>query len=355
MSHLRIPLLCSLILLTGAGCFGIGASKSAINEKTDGGVFKTTDAGVHWSQVVALPTSQGVASISGTNILAMKMDPEDNQVLYLGMRESGMAYSYDAGASWQRPKSDAVRDGMIGDVAVDPKHVCTLYAIQGQRLEKSTDCLRSFNAQTYVESRPDVGLARIAVDWYNDSVLWLGLTNGDLLKSDDAGNTWRKLTQAGASIQEILVNKKDSRIVLVATAGAGFYKTTDAGATWTHSADELNNFPNSTRVFSLSEMKDSAVVLAATAYGLLRSKDFGSTWEGLTLITAPGQVLIETVGVDPNNADHIYYAAGQTFYSSADAGVTWKTSNLLTTRLPKTLLVDPVNPAIVYIGMVATK
>lgn len=341
----KLFLLSCVVVLAGAGCLGSKAETGP-----DGGVFKTIDGGQEWAQAVAVPSARGVGTIAGTNIVAMEMDPQDHEVIYLGTRENGMLYSLDAGSSWQQPRATVLREGAIAAMEVDPSNVCTGYFARGPRVYKTTDCLRTIDSETYVETRAGVNIVRIAVDWFNTQVVWLGLSNGDVLKSENGGDTWRTVLVNRRAVTSILINNADSRIVLVGLENDGFQKTVDAGATWVSVEDELKDFRNANRVHALTQDATSSNVLAATAYGILRSTDFGSTWTPLALVTSPGQVTINALGMDPNNANTIYYAAGGTFYISNDGGVNWDTQRLPTARQPQVLLVDPENPNVVYVG-----
>lgn len=337
------------LILTGAGC-SLPGMKSSSSSTTDGGVWKTINAGTSFTQVNAVPGASGVGSINKTDITRVVMDPHDDNVLYATTKQNGLVYSEDAAATWRQPRQAVLRDGRIVDVAIHPKAPCTIYVATPQRLTKSETCLRDLDEQTYVENRSNVTLVDVEVDWYNPSIVWLGLTNGDILKSTDAGKTWRSMHQAKEQITQLLLSKADSRILLAATDKDGIWKTTDGGQTWAHIEDQLKDFRNGNRVFSLVSDATSATIVAATQYGLLRSIDVGSTWESIPLLTAPGQVTVKAVSIDPLAPKNIAYAAAGTFYRSSDAGVTWTTSKLASSRQPTALTPASGNWSTMYLA-----
>lgn len=336
----------ALLALTGAGCFG-GSSTGG----NDGGVFKTVDSGAAWIQQTAIPSAKGVGTIGGTDVIALEMDPEDNQAVYAGTRANGLLYSLDGATSWIQPRDAGLKEGMISAVEVDPTSVCVVYVAKGQRLYKTDDCLRTFDSEAYVETRAGVIVAEIAVDWYNPEIVWLGLSNGDVFKSEDGATTWVTSVSTKKTVTGVIVSNADSRVVLVATESDGFYKTTDAGATWVQIKDELKEFKNAAKVTTLVQDATGGTVVAATAYGLMRSKDFGNTWEALQLLSSPGQVDIFTLAMNPTDTNELAYAAGTTFYRSVDAGVKWTTTKIPTTRVPMSLVVDPTDSAVAYLGV----
>lgn len=342
----KIALILGVLALTGAGCFG--SSKSTGN---DGGVFKTVDGGTSFAQQTVITSARGAGSIGNTDILTLTMDPEDNKTLYAGTAANGLIYSLDGAASWQQARESGLLEGSVTAVGVDPTDVCTVYVAKSQHLYKTTDCMRSFNADAYVETRSGVSISRIAVDWYDSKIVWIGLSNGDVMRSDDGAVTWQTSVAAKSDVTALLVDNADSRVVLVGTDGSGFFRTADSGATWTQIKDGLKEFRNAAKVSALSQTKDGTALLAATGYGLLKSSDFGVTWEALQLLTAAGQVTIRAAAIDPSNADIIAYAAGSTFYRSVDGGVKWTTSKISSARAPMALLPDPTDAETLYLAV----
>lgn len=333
-----------LLVLAGAGC-----SASPSSKKPDGGILKTGDAGKTWVSASVVPSAKGIGTLTTANILKMEMDPEDNAVLYVGTREDGFLFSDDAGASWHQPRNKDLATGLISSIKVNPKNVCTVYIAKGARLYKTTDCMRTFSSDTYVESRAGVGVSHIALDWFDPDTIWVALSNGDVQKSPDGGSHWTTALNLKDTVTDFLISNADSRVMLIGTAKSGMQKSTDGGATWSRVADTLH--PSGlTNVYDLVQTKSGDVVLAATGYGLVRSTDFGTTWSPIKLVTQPGQVTIRAVGMDQYNPSQIYYATTATFYQSSDSGVTWKTGKLPSLRVPRALVVDPKQSSVVYIG-----
>src|SRR5262245_30099882 len=78
------------------------------------------------------------------------------------------------------------------------------------------------------------------------SVFYTGFVNGGVWKTSDFGRTWRPIfdNQPTGSIGAVAVAPSDPNIVYVGSGegiarpdlsvGDGIYKSTDAGATWTH-------------------------------------------------------------------------------------------------------------------------
>lgn len=347
MKYLSFLLL--LIVLLGAGCLNFGNSGGP--KASDGGVLKTTDAGTTWVQAAAVPTSQGMGTLATSNVLNMELDPSDPLYVYAGTRESGFVYSEDGAISWRLPRQLALREGLVFNVQVDPDDVCTVYVAKANRLYKSTDCLHTFDDETYVDTRAEVLVEQIAVDWYNKGSVWIGLSNGDVLKSMDGGDSWKTVLKMRAEVSQIFLSQKDSREVLVASYTGGMQRTVDGGDTWEKVKSEGKNLVGFDQVYALSQTHNAGVVIAATKDGLLRSTDFGTTWEPVALLTSPGQVLIRAVAIVADDPNTIYYATTGTFYRTSDGGQTWQTQKLPSSRIPRALLIDPSDPKVLYVGV----
>ncbi len=336
------PLL--VLVLIGQGCL---SDKSAGN---DGGIFWTEDAGASWTQSAALPTVQGVTSISGVNVTAIEIDPSDSSVWYAGTMANGLFFTTDNGLSWQRPEVDAVREGTVLDVEVDPNDVCTVYVLKPDKILKTSDCQRSYQTLT-VEQRADEQFTTFVLDWFNPAILWAGNTAGDVMKSTDNGTTWSTVQRIRDSIVAVTVSNADSRIIFVGTEDRGFYRSPDSGTTWEEYEDIIKReFRDGDKVFSFAQARDGSRVIMNTAYGLLSSSDKGLTWQALPLRHGPGEIRIWDVAIHPANANIISYATLGALYISTDGGNAWSSESLPSERAPKALIVHPTNTARLIVG-----
>ena len=345
----RLALFLLPLVFLGVGCLNFGNNKPKV---PDGGVFKTTDAGQTWVQVTAVPTVQGVGTLSTTNVGQLVLDPNDEAFLYLATQNNGLLYSEDVAVSWEQPRGAMMKDGTVSAVAVDPKDSCTVYVAKGPRLYKSTNCMRSFVDGVYVETRPNITITEIAADWYTKGNVFIGLSNGDVLKSADGGKSWKSLLKTGFSVTGILFSNKDSRQMLVSSVDSGIQRTLDSGEHWDKVVGNKVALGTTESIYRFVQTKDGSTVFASTKNGIARSTDFGFTWQPLKLLTAPGEVTIRALGISPTDPKIIYYATTSTFYRSADGGVTWETKKFPSARIPQTLQVDPKDSSVLYIGVV---
>ena len=275
-----------------------------------GGAWKTTDGGMVWKPIF---DKQRVASIG-----AIAVAPSDPQVVYIGTGDvsnvggavnqgNGMWKSTDAGESWQHIGLEDSRH--ISAIWVDP-HDANLvfaaalghtYAPNAERgVFKTTDGGKTWQKVLYKDDK--TGAIDVAFAPDNPKIgfaaLWYHYVNPD---TPFAG--------------------------LLGTGGAGIYKTTDGGDTWTPAVipqlakAHLGRIgvvvaPGGERVFAIvSERKEG---------GLYRSDDGGATWKRITQDPRiQGNGYFSRVFLDPHNAD-IVYVAQTSLYRSTDGGVTFE-------------------------------
>ncbi len=347
---LKLLLLLPLVALVLSGCSlsfdtGSGASGGS-GEATDGGVFKSTNQGTGWEQTALIQGVGRQRSLAGIDIISLAVDPEDNQAIYAGSLENGLFYSYDGGAGWQIVTS--LGKVTVTDVEVDPGSKCIIYAAVANKVFKTSDCSRTW-AQAFFDNDLKLAVTDIALD--NSGHVFIGTTRGEIIKSSDRGVSWRVLDRFDSSVEKIIINPANQKIIFSGTYAKGVYRSTDGGATWASLSDKLKAFDDSQRFRDLVIVNDGkTAVFLATNYGLLKSVNHGDTWSKIELITPEKEARINAIAVNPANADEIYYVTDTAFCRSLDGGKNWTSKKLPTNRAGAKLLLDPVNSNVVYLA-----
>lgn len=345
------PLLLTSLALVGAGCISVDTGTSTAG---NGGVFKTGDKGDTWVQKVAVPTIDGTKpTIGGFSVVTMVQDPQDANALYVGTTENGMWFTYDGGGSWYQPVH--VKAGRVSSIAVDPKNKCIIYATSANRILKSKDCSRTYES-TYLDTRTERVMTAVLVDAFNPNIVWIGNDAGDVLRSDDAGASWKPVTNFKSGVKRMAFMADDTRRVYVATGTDGVWRTDDSGANWIDLQEKYKEFRDSKDFYDLAiGVSDPKVIILATKHGLIKSVDRGDTWTSVDLLTPDSSALIYSVAIDSKDVNNVYYGTSTTFYRSPNGGVNWVPKKLPTTRAATALLVDRSNPGVLYMGVTELK
>jgi len=238
-------------LATGALCFdsydpdviyyGTGEQHFSGDSFYGDGLFRSDDAGVTWTKIA-------LKADVGSYIARVKVDPFDNQIIYVAS-ELGFVRSTDGGASWHVK----LGPGYCTDIAMDPVDSGVVYcAFKSSGIWKSTN--NGSNWSKLEGGLPAAGFSRInfALAPSNHQVLYAAFADGSgdlygMWKTADAGNTWTELTATPDYLHPqgnydncIIVDPEDEDIVYAGGTfpfgGEGDYglvKTTDGGASWT--------------------------------------------------------------------------------------------------------------------------
>lgn len=334
--YIATPILA--LALMGQGC---GTAQPASGP--DGGVFRSKDKGVVWSQIKTLNAGPKQGSIANVGIATLAIDPQDTKAIYAGTELNGVIYSLDGGDSWEQALG--IPSGRVPAVAVDPKDKCTVYATRDNQILKTTNCSRDWTA-VYFDPR-NIKFTALIVDWFNPSVLYAGTSDGDIVKSENGGATWRVANRViGNKIIQLAFDPRDSRIVYGAVDRDGLVKTTDAGATWISISQELQPFDGANSAnFVLPDPSIAERVYTVSKYGILQSNDGGASWTALKLPTPAGTVNMKAFAVNPKDSRELVYATDKAVIWSNDGGQTWTPKKLPTSRGASIILYDPASTA----------
>jgi photosystem II stability/assembly factor-like uncharacterized protein len=151
-----------------------------------GGLYKTTDAGAHWTDLSNTPGyPRGVLGRIGVAVA-----PSNPRIVYsiVQAKAGGIFRSDDGGATWRRTNDDMElrqRAFYYMSVFVDPTNPNVIYVPNVQGLWLSRDAGRTFRAL-----RPPHGDNHIVwIDPHNPKILLEG-NDGGATVSTDGGETW---------------------------------------------------------------------------------------------------------------------------------------------------------------------
>ena len=226
-----------------------------------GGVWKTTDAGVHWKPLFQ---HQDVASVG-----ALAVSPSDPKVIYAGTGEAalrsnvsfgdGVYRSSDGGKTWRHV--GLVHTRHIGKILVDPKNsdkvlVAALGSIYRPNhnggIYLTTDGGKRWKKVLYVNDRS--GGIDLAVDpdnariiyaatwevWRKPWILHSGGPGSRIYKSTDGGETWHRIKGHGLPTGTLgriglAVSKNgggEQVYAMIEAKKGGVYRSDDGGRSW---------------------------------------------------------------------------------------------------------------------------
>ncbi len=180
------------------------------------------------------------------------------------------------------------------------------------------------------------------------NVYYFGGTGGGVWKTTDSGNNWTPISDGffGGSIGAVEVNQLDPNVIYVGggektvrgnvSHGSGLWKSTDAGATWTHMGLE-----DSRRIPRIrTHPRDPDLVYVAVlghlfgpseGRGVFRSRDGGATFEKV-LYANEDAGAVDLI-MDPNNPRVLYATTWRvrrtpwSLESGGEGSGLWKTTD----------------------------
>lgn len=319
------------------------------------------------------PTRLLVATIRGVNVLeragttwtdrgrtldghhcgSIIIEPRRGGV-FAGMHSGGLFYSADGGETWSRRMHGITEDHVFSlGYAHEGEHTVLYAGTEPAALFRSDDYGASWTELPGVRgSKSDAWsfpgpphLAHVktmTIDPRDPRVIYAGVEQGDLLKTTDAGKTWRVLEEYSKpsdwtyrDIHLVVVHPDNSNELYMST-GMGIYLSLDGGETWKLIVDNsfAVGYPDHTIVSPL----DGNTMFVAGAKAnpgtwrkthradatIMRSRDRGRSWsDASTGLPADRRANIEAMSVAAYPNAFTLFAGntdGEVYASDDEAG-----------------------------------
>jgi photosystem II stability/assembly factor-like uncharacterized protein len=251
------------------------------------GIFKTTDGGKSWKQTLKVDDDTGANEVV--------MDPSDSQIVYATMYQrrrtaccfngggpgSGIFKSTDGGETWTKLKG-GVLDGPLGRIAIDVyrNRPNVLYALIEGPVPPGAG--RGGRGGGGGGAAPEEGPGAAAAAQEGGGGFGRGgggaLNNSPtgMYRSDDAGATWRKVSNANPRpmyFSQINIDPTDADVVYL--GGVGLHQTLDGGKTIaTDVAEPIHDDVHAIWI----DPRNPLHVLIGNDGGLAVSYDRAKTW-----------------------------------------------------------------------------
>jgi len=300
-------------------------------------VYRTVNGGVSWTP----------AKIGSERVNALDINAEGT--LVAGTESDGFFRRTGAAESWSASNS-GFRAADASVVLADPVNAGVVYAgTQATGLFKSID-----HGQSWQRLSPDflgTTVLTIAFDPSNPATVYVGTVYGSsFYKSTDAGMTWTAPFVVGRAVHGLAIDPSSTNIIYAAT-DRGVSKSTDGGATFVSSSKGL---PSSWSVSAIviDPVHPSILYAAPVDKGIFKSTDGGATWTkksaGLTFPVSDVTALV----IDRVNPANLYVSTfGAGTFKSTNGGESWSEANVgLPVKTGGPLWIDPADSNIIYTG-----
>jgi len=310
-----------------------------------------TDVRLEWEPA-------GPTNIGG-RITDIEVNPDNNDVIYIGAATGGILKTVDGGNEWENIFDDAAVIS-IGDIALDPANSNIIYvgtaeanaasySFVGDGMHKSYD---GGDTWQHIGLEQSAYIARIVVDHTNSQRVFVAAcgnlfsTNSQrgIYRSDDGGENWDQvlfLTDSTAAI-DLVQHPVDPDILYAAMwervrglnyrrsfgNSSGVWKTIDGGDTWTELTNGLPNGDEIGRIGLAIAKSNPEVVYAfydnQDNVELYRTEDGGDLWfptnhNDIHGMNSSFGWYFGQIRVNPNDEDQ-FWVLGVEMYRSDNGG-----------------------------------
>lgn len=334
----------AIVLLSG--CSITGSNNSSL-----GNILKSTDGGKNWETKVKVSEKTNIA---GVNVLSMAIDLEDTQKIYVGTKEDGIFFTRNGGESWEKLDFPPAK---VYGLAIDNINTRIIYATgvwQGRGKIYKTENGGGDWEEIYTEPADGTVIVSLAISPKNSQLLYAGTSGGVIFKTTNGGQTWVNLFKASGPVTSIAFDPSDDNIVYFLVQKQGTLRTKDGGLNF----DDLEKSVQDSKIMAGGELFSIAIdsrqpglLYLGTDKGIIKSTDFGDSWNALNVLESSREFPIRAIAINPKNSSEIIYSAAQAVYKSIDGGVQWSTSQLQSKGVVNVIQYDPLDPAVIYLGL----
>lgn len=338
-----------------------GDQTDTFNKKVQpGSIWKSLDAGQTFEVKSQVDEKQ---SITKADVLALSFHPNDSNTVYIGTVDHGIFKTTDAGDSWEQiifpPKKIY---SFILDKNRPDERMFASGSLNGLgKIFRTDDGGETWQA-VYTEPGQEVVITGLAQHPRDMNVIFAGTSAGTVVKSTDSGDTWKNVGGTlDGPITDIAFDAAQPLSVYAFSFNSKVYYSADGGLVWEDLSASTTTANAAPEVVStampaglLSITVDPSVsgrIYGSKNGGLYRSDDFGHHWSKINIIESAEKFPVRTVAINPQDSSEIIFSAGSAFYKSKNGGETWSVVDLFIDRGVSVLAYDPMDPSILYMTL----
>lgn len=299
------------------------------------GLMQSSDGGMSWTVV---------ADLAGVTVQDVAYHPTDPLQMVLGTQTGQVYKSTDGGGHWSEVVKPPI--SYVGSITYNPYRPSEVWVTFGWNTGLYKTTAPGFTAWQDVTPSPV---------WVTD-LWFLKFAGPDSIytvrqHSADGGLTWQPFGEWN-SYGEVGLNPADPQVIYIGDNTYGIQKSINGGQTW----EVKNQGLSGMRALQIhaSELDPRRVYATFSQWpGVFRSDDAANSWTYFPL--PPGAINVRVVREDPFNLQRLFLAADSGYYTSTTQGQSWVGGGWnvppgAEVGGPNAMEADPYNPGHLLVG-----
>ena len=203
------------------------------------GIYRSSDAGKHWDRL-PVEIAKECPAVGIPRPTAIAIDPTDHRHVWVGLEVDGVRHSADGGETWTRV-ADEIRNPDVHSVLVVAGPPRTVFTVVNDDVWRSTDDGKSWQASHAREVFPWHYPRSIAARPDDPKTVFVTVGDttpgrvGAVMRSKDAGVTWQSLglpVQPNSAVWTVSIPVSAPDTVFAASRYGYLYRSDDGGESW---------------------------------------------------------------------------------------------------------------------------
>jgi photosystem II stability/assembly factor-like uncharacterized protein len=296
------------------------------------------------------PWTERHRALEDFHVVGVALEPQSGAIIAT-MHDGGLSVSEDDGRSWEKRTTGIASNNVYCIAYSHFNGTVRLYAgTEPAHLYVSEDLGLNWRELAGLRSGPsvpgwtfpvpphDAHVINVSFHPHDPNTILACVEQGGLLKSTDAGATWRELKGFNDDVHRVLIlNGNPDRYFL--PTGYGFYRSDDAGENWTDLSDRIKpigypdpmviNPHNEDLMFIVGGDADPFHWMETKSANpkILRTRDGGETWQVVDQgMPARFSASFEAMSIEAWPGGSSVYAANTNgdIWCSDDEGDSWQ-------------------------------
>ena len=307
--------------------------------------YRSDDGGDHWQKFPLW----GLAGMSPGQPIGGVVSPDDPMTVFINSYNGANFKTADGGKTWV-DASKGYTGANIRCVTVSPSNPDLVYAVGRGGIAQSLNGGRDWGEIAFGPARTTEWYAIAMNPRNHQELLASDERRGRIFSSTDGGNSWRlvfkhpdvdenRVMEKGHSFKALAYSPSNPKIVyagMVKFSGVdqidkgdsfGVYKSGDSGTSWVPRNSGLEKSTRNINYIAVHPLNPDIAYIGTTHDGAFKTTNGGESWTSISKgLMSPD---VRSLAIDPKNQETVYAGLGEGagIYKTTNGGGSWEGIN----------------------------